>query len=85
MADGEIRVKLDDTTVQRLEAVAEAAGQSVDAYVRDLIAERLDEGSDWAGDMAALGEYDRTGVSYSVEEAMEMYDAAVRKHFETRG
>jgi len=78
MADGEIRVKLDDATVQRLENVAEAAGQSVDEFVRNLIANRLDD--DWSEDLAALEEYDRTGVSYSVEEAMTHFRDALHEH-----
>jgi predicted DNA-binding protein len=81
MADGELTVKVDAETAQRLEALAEAAGQSVAEYVRDLIVDSLPE-DDWAEDIAALEEYDRTGVSYSVEEGMAVFDAAMKAHLE---
>ncbi|WP_293904440.1 DUF6290 family protein [Phenylobacterium sp.] len=82
MADGEIRVKVDDETEQRLKALAEAAGLSVSDYVRDIISDSLQD-DDLAEDLAALEEYDRTGVSYSVEEAMAHFrselDGQVKK------
>jgi hypothetical protein len=67
MADGEITVKLDAETERRLKEAAAAAGRSVDDYAHDLIVDALDDG--WAGAERALEEYERTGVSYSVEEA----------------
>lgn len=79
MADGEVTVKLDAETTQRLAAVAEAAGQTVTDYVRDLIKDSLSD-DDWAEDLAALDEYDRTGVSYSVEEAVEHFRGELHKH-----
>ena len=78
MADGELTVKVDAETAQRLEALAEAAGQSVGDYVRDLIVDSLpDDGL--ADDLAALAEYDRTGVSYSVEEAVTHFRNELHK------
>ena len=79
MADDEVTVKLDAETTQRLEAVAEAAGQTVTDYVRDLIKDSLPD-DDWAEDLAALEEFDRTGVSYSVEEAVEHFRSELHKH-----
>jgi predicted DNA-binding protein len=76
MADGEITVKLDAETEQRLKDAADAAGRSVDDYVRELIVDGLDD--DWAEDVRIAKEYDRTGVSYSVEEAMARFDAAMK-------
>ena len=84
MADGELTVKVDADTAQRLEALAEAAGQSVGEYVRDLIVHSLPD-DDWAEDIAAFEEYERTGLSYSVEEAMAHFDAAVKAHLAKRG
>ena len=79
MADGEVRVTLDAETERRLKAAADAAGRSVDDYARDLIVEALDE-DDWAEDVRIAEEADRTGVSYSVEEGLAAFDAAVKSH-----
>ena len=76
MADGEFIVKLDPDTADRLKAAADAAGQTVSDYASALIADGLDD--DWAEDFAALEEYDRTGVSHSVEEGMAAFDAAMK-------
>ena len=70
MADGELTLKLDDDTVRRLRAAADAAGVSMDRIAADLIAEGLDH--DWTEALASLAEYDRTGVSYSLDEAMNL-------------
>ena len=83
MADGELTIKVDSETVQRLEALAEAAGQSVGEYVRDLIVDSLPD-DDWAEDEKIFAEYERTGVSHSVEEAMATFDAAVRRRFDAK-
>ncbi|MBS0361938.1 MAG: hypothetical protein JSR98_11185 [Proteobacteria bacterium] len=77
MADGELTLKLDDDTARRLQDAADAAGQTVAAYASSLIADRLSGDDDWAEDERIVEEYDRTGVSYSVEEAMAAFDAAV--------
>ena len=78
MADGELTVKVDPETAQRLEALADAAGQCVGDYVRDLIVDSLPD-KDWAADLAALEEYDHTGVSYSVEESMAHFRRELHK------
>lgn len=78
MADGELTVRVDAETAERLEALAEAAGQSIGEYVRDLIVESLPD-DDIADDLAALEEYDRTGVSYSVEEAVTHFRSELHK------
>lgn len=82
MADGELTVKVDADTVQRIEALAEAAGQSVGDYVRDLIVHSLPDEDDWAEDVASFEEYERRGVSYSVEEATAHFDASMKAHLE---
>ena len=70
MADGELTLKLDDDTVRRLRAAADAAGVTMDRIAADLIADGLDH--DWTQALASLAEYDRTGVSYSLDEAMNL-------------
>lgn len=72
MADGELTLKLDDDTARRLEAAAAAAGRSVDDYARTLISEGLDDR--WSESIRRLEEYDRTGESLSVQEALEHFD-----------
>ena len=82
MADGDLTLKLDDETAQRLKDAAAAAGRSVNDYVRDLIREGLtakaSDEVDWAEDLRILADYDRTGVSYSVEEGIAVFDAAMK-------
>jgi len=41
MADGELRLKLDDESQRRLPQAAEARGPSIEADVRQIIAKRL--------------------------------------------
>jgi predicted DNA-binding protein len=69
MADGEVTITLDAETERRLKEAADAAGRSVDDYVRDLIRDDLDE-DDWAEDARIAEQAERTGASHSVQEAM---------------
>jgi predicted transcriptional regulator len=78
MADGELTLKLDDETARRLQEAADAAGRPAADYARDLIADHLSTDENWAEDVRILEEYDRTGVSYSVEEGLAAFDAAVK-------
>ena len=84
MADGEFVVKLDDATAVRLRAAADAAGQSVDDYAAEVLAEHVAD-EDIDEDLGILAEYERTGVSHSVEEGMAAFDGAVRRRFKTKG
>jgi predicted transcriptional regulator len=77
MADGELVLKLDDETMRRLQAEADAAGQSMGDYAASLIADQLSEHG-WAEALDRLAEYDRTGESISVEEALQHFDATLR-------
>lgn len=72
MADGDLTLKLDDETVERLRAAADAVGRTVQDYAAGLISEGLEV--DWAEDLARIAEYDRTGESISVEEALDHFD-----------
>ena len=76
MADGELVLKFDDETARRLKAAADAAGQPVSDYARDLIVEQLPP-DDVSEDLRVIEEYERTGKSYSVEEAMTDFRRAL--------
>jgi hypothetical protein len=82
MADDDLTLKLDDETRRRLEAAADAAGVPVDTYVAGIVRHSLDD--DWAEDERIVREYERTGGSYSLEEGLAAFDAAVRRRFENR-
>ena len=75
MADGDLTLKLDDETAQRLKDAAEAAGRSVDDYVQKLIREGLDDALE---DSRIAEECERTGVSHSVEEAVAHFRSELR-------
>lgn len=78
MADGELTVKLDDETTRRLKEAAEAAGRPLSDYVTDLITDHLaTEEDDWAEDVRIAEESERTGDSFSVEEAMAHFRSAL--------
>lgn len=78
MADGEIRVKLDENTERRLRAVADASGRSVDDYLRDLIAEDL--ALDWTEDEEIAAATDQSGGWRSGDEAVSYFRAALHEH-----
>lgn len=77
MADGEVRLTLNERALERLRDAAEAAGQPVEQYAAELLTDSLLADDSLAADRRILDEYRRTGVSYSVEEAMAVFDAAV--------
>lgn len=80
MADGELTLKLDDDTARRLQEAADAAGRPVADYAAELIVGGLD---DWTEDVRIAEAYDRDGVSYSIEEGLAVFDAAVKRRFDT--
>jgi hypothetical protein len=74
-------VSLDATVADRLEQTACDADHDVEAFLIDLIScwvvdVRTDAARTWQREQAkiALAEYDRTGVSYSLEEAFAILD-----------
>jgi hypothetical protein len=81
MADGELTLKLDDDTARRLKAAADAAGQAVEDYAQALIVDRLDDR--WSESVRRLEEYDRTGESLSVQEALEHFDNTLQDRLAT--
>ena len=88
MADGELTLKLDDETVRRLKAAADAAGQPVGDYAARVLAERLDDSVELdesvEEDLRRLEEYDRTGEYVSVEEAMSFFRNALEERLSQR-
>ncbi|WP_293680295.1 hypothetical protein [uncultured Phenylobacterium sp.] len=74
MADGELRLTLNDEMRRRLGEAAEAAGMSIEAYALGVLLDELDS-DPLSISRARLAEYRRTGESISVEEAMTHFDA----------
>ena len=79
MADGDLTLHLDEETAKRLRAAADAAGRPAEEYAADVIAEHLAD--DLEEDLRIFEDYERTGVSYSLEEGMAIFDAAVKRRF----
>ncbi|MDP1912477.1 hypothetical protein [Brevundimonas sp.] len=89
MAGRPLTIELDPPTLARLEAAATAAGLSVEHYVVEIIAAALSspgvaegvamfEGPhDWTEANCRLEEYDRTGVSIPLEDALKTFDDAL--------
>jgi hypothetical protein len=75
MADGGLKLELDEALSARLKAAADAVGRPVDAYAVELISGGLDD--DWAESYARFAEYERTGEYLSAEVAMEDFRKAV--------
>ncbi|HEY3950931.1 FitA-like ribbon-helix-helix domain-containing protein [Phenylobacterium sp.] len=84
MADGELTLKLDDETAERLRAAADHAGVSVEAYVLEIIADDLDHEGVGLSRVRLL-EYDQTGEYLTVEEAMAHFDRKLQAHTAKRG
>lgn len=80
MADGEVTLKLGVEAARLLQAAADAAGRPVDPYAAELLSERLLLDADWAEDLRILEECERTGITYSVEKGMAVFDAALKTH-----
>jgi hypothetical protein len=76
MADGEIRVSLDNEAMAQLVATARAAGLSAEAYAARLVGEAL-RADRWAVSGARLEAFARDGRSVTIDEAMSAFDEAV--------
>jgi hypothetical protein len=83
MADGELTVRLDDRTLRRLKADAESVGMPLETYAADLLSHSVPPQTDFerAETGGIIEAYERTGVSYSVEEGLAAFDAAVKRRF----
>ncbi|MBI5942261.1 MAG: hypothetical protein HY859_17775 [Caulobacterales bacterium] len=67
MAKVPLTIELDEETAFRLRIAARTAGEAPDAFATRVLVDAV-EAAYWAPAQASLAEYERTGVSYSVEE-----------------
>lgn len=67
MAKVPLTIELDEETAFRLRIAAQTEGEEPDAFANRVFVEAV-EAAYWAPAQASLAEYERTGVSYSVEE-----------------
>lgn len=77
MADGELTLRLSDETLRRLEAEAREAGRTAADVAAELVADALARDADVEEDLRIIAEYERTGESYSVDEAMRHFRRAL--------
>lgn len=75
MADGGLKIEIDDALAARLRVVAEAAGESVQDFALHALRAAADE--DWAEDYARVAAYEVTGKSIPAGEFMAEFRAAV--------
>jgi hypothetical protein len=73
MADGELRLTLDDEEMRRVQAAADAAGLPVEVYARRALVGGL-RADRWAESRRRIAEYQRTGESITIEEALAHFD-----------
>lgn len=67
MAKAPLTIELDEETAFHLRIAARTAGETSGAFAARVFAEAV-EAAYWAPAQASIAEYERTGVSYSVEE-----------------
>jgi len=79
MPDGRLILSLDEDLSARLAVAANEAGQPVNAYAAEIIGEALDE--NWAETERRWAEYERTGESVSVDEAIDALEARLKLGF----
>jgi hypothetical protein len=80
MADGELKLSIDEALAERLRAAADAAGESVQDYAINALRAAADD--DWAEDYARVAEYEATGRSIPADQAMAEFRAAVLARFD---
>jgi predicted transcriptional regulator len=79
MADGALTIEFDEDLSGRLVSAAEEAGRPVKAYAAELIENALDD--DWSETERRWAEFERTGDSVSVDEAIDALEARLREGF----
>lgn len=84
MADGGLTIEIDPDLAERLKAAAAASGESLDDYVRHALEAFSGDAGDWAEDLRRLAEYDATGESIGVEEALAEFEANVERRLADR-
>lgn len=82
MADGGLRIELDEALGARLKDAADAAGESADAYAAGLIARALDDR--WAESYARFAEYERTREFVDATVAMRRFRETVAERLKAR-
>ena len=76
MADG-MDIHLSDGLARRLKAAAEAAGVDPVDYARQLLDVAIED--DFAEDDRRWAEYQRTGETVSLEDAIKAFDEAIAR------
>jgi len=82
MADGGLKIELDESLSERVKAAAEAAGRPAGEYAAELISKGLDDG--WADTYASLAEYDRTGEYVDADVALADFRAELERRLAAR-
>lgn len=75
MADG-FQIDVEGERAAKLKAAADAAGMTPVDFAMSALDRVLDD--DWAEDLAALEEYDRTGEFVTLDAALEEFNAALQ-------
>lgn len=83
MIDRNLTLALPAEVLERLQAIAQEAGEPVEAFAARLIARGL-EYDEWAISEARLDEYDRTGVSEPAEAVFKHVRSRLRQKIAAR-
>lgn len=75
MADGELILKVDEGLAQRLRQAADAAGEPVETFALEVLEAAAER--DWSAARASFEEYQRTGESIGLEEAIAEFERLV--------
>jgi predicted transcriptional regulator len=79
MADGGLKLELDEDLSSRLVAAAEVLGRPPAAYAAELIGDALED--EWSEAERAWKEYQETGKSISLDEAMDRIESNLKARF----
>jgi hypothetical protein len=82
MADGGMNLELNEDLTDRLIAAAEKAGRPAADYAAQIIGEALDD--EWSEAERRWAEYERTGESVSLADAMAELRAGLKAHFDAK-
>jgi hypothetical protein len=82
MADGGLKIELDEALADKVRALAEVAGASVESIVNGALADYVE---DWSETLSRLAQYDRDGASVDAETAFAGFREAVAARFRHNG
>ncbi len=82
MADGGMTLELTETLTDRLIAAAEKAGRAPADYAAEIIGGALDD--DWSEAERRWADYERTGKSVSLKDAMAELRDGLKAHFDAK-